>query len=205
MEKLEYLLRFLVPDAMMGLLLFDFCFRLYGKKYKNNWIYLAAYIAFVGICVAVNQLFSTVLNSAYTFVAFMLLSIFLHRPSRRKLFCNVFFMTYCIIVELILGYLMLAIHGQSELSAMMQNARLIWYNLLSKILIYFSYRLVLSWMRHVPNRPLSMKQNFFLAVTSLNCTPFVRQYVILNNKWGALLCQKEYRTRDILQNSKKLL
>ena len=39
----------------------------------------------------------------------------------------------------------------------------------------------------------------------LNCTPFVRQYVILNNKWGALLCQKEYRTRDILQNSKKLL
>ena len=36
----------------------------------------------------------------------------------------------------------------------------------------------------------------------MNCTPFVRQYVILNNKWGALLCQKEYRTRDILQNSK---
>lgn len=167
MEKLEYLLRFLVPDAMMGLLLFDFCFRLYGKKYQNNRIYVIAYIAFVGICVAVNQLFSTVLNSTYTFVAFMLLSIFLYRPSRRKLFCNVFFMTYCIIVELILGYLMLAIHGQSELSAMMQNARLIWYNLLSKILIYFSYRLVLSWMHHVPNRPLSMKQNFFLAVTSL--------------------------------------
>ena len=39
----------------------------------------------------------------------------------------------------------------------------------------------------------------------LNCTPFVRQYVILNTKWGALLCQKECRTRDILQNSKKLL
>ena len=39
----------------------------------------------------------------------------------------------------------------------------------------------------------------------VNCTPFVRQYVILNTKWGALLCQKEYRTRDILQNSKKLL
>ena len=36
----------------------------------------------------------------------------------------------------------------------------------------------------------------------MNCTPFVRQYVILNNKWGALLCQKEYRTRDILRNSK---
>ena len=41
--------------------------------------------------------------------------------------------------------------------------------------------------------------------STMNCTPFVRQYVILNNKWGALLCQKEYRTRDILQNSKKLL
>ena len=24
----------------------------------------------------------------------------------------------------------------------------------------------------------------------MNCTPFVRQYDILNNKWGALLCRK---------------
>ena len=25
----------------------------------------------------------------------------------------------------------------------------------------------------------------------VNCTPFVRQYDILSNKWGVLLCQKE--------------
>ena len=25
----------------------------------------------------------------------------------------------------------------------------------------------------------------------LKCTPFVRQYDILNNKWGDFLCQKE--------------
>ena len=37
---------------------------------------------------------------------------------------------------------------------------------------------------------------------SLNCTPFVRQYDILSNKWGVLLCQKEYQTNDIRQNSK---
>ena len=34
----------------------------------------------------------------------------------------------------------------------------------------------------------------------MNCTPFVRQYGILDNKWGALLCRKEYRTRDTRQN-----
>ena len=38
----------------------------------------------------------------------------------------------------------------------------------------------------------------------LNCTPFVRQYGILKNKRGALLCQKEYQTNDIHQNSKRL-
>ena len=167
MEKLEYLLRFLVPDAMMGLLLFDFCFRLYGKKYKANWIYIAAFLAFVGICVAVNQLFSAIINTAYSVIAFILLSVLLYRPSRRKIFCDVFFMTYCVIIDLVLGYVMLAINGQSELSGMMQNARLMWYNLLSKMIIYFSYRLVLSWMDHVPNRPLSLKQNIFLAVSSL--------------------------------------
>ena len=36
----------------------------------------------------------------------------------------------------------------------------------------------------------------------VNCTPFVRQYDILSNKWGVLLCQKEYQTSDIRQNSK---
>ena len=35
----------------------------------------------------------------------------------------------------------------------------------------------------------------------LNCTPFVRQYGILDNKWGDLLCRKEYQTRDTRQNS----
>ena len=43
-------------------------------------------------------------------------------------------------------------------------------------------------------------ENFKEWTAKVNCTPFVRQYVILNNKWGALLCQKEYRTRDILQS-----
>ena len=36
----------------------------------------------------------------------------------------------------------------------------------------------------------------------VNSTPFVRQYDILSNKWGVLLCQKEYQTNDIRQNSK---
>jgi len=36
----------------------------------------------------------------------------------------------------------------------------------------------------------------------LNSTPFVRQYDILSNKWGVLLCQKEYQTNDIRRNSK---
>ena len=36
----------------------------------------------------------------------------------------------------------------------------------------------------------------------MNCTPFVRQYGKLSNKWGVLLCQKEYQTNDIRRNSK---
>ena len=40
------------------------------------------------------------------------------------------------------------------------------------------------------------------AGDKLNCTPFVRQYDILSNKWGVLLCQKEYQTNDIRRNSK---
>ena len=40
------------------------------------------------------------------------------------------------------------------------------------------------------------------TTSDLNCTPFVRQYGILSNKWGVLLCQKEYQTNDIRRNSK---
>ena len=39
----------------------------------------------------------------------------------------------------------------------------------------------------------------------MNSTPFVRQYGILNNKWGDLLCQKGYQTNGIRQNSRSKL
>mgnify|MGYP000945006425 CR=1 FL=1 len=45
----------------------------------------------------------------------------------------------------------------------------------------------------------------FPCTTNMNCTPFVRQYDILSNKWGVLLCQKEYQTNDIRRNSRKWL
>ncbi len=35
----------------------------------------------------------------------------------------------------------------------------------------------------------------------VNSTPFVRQYDILSNRWGDLLCQKEYPINDIRRNS----
>ena len=40
---------------------------------------------------------------------------------------------------------------------------------------------------------------------AVNSTPFVRQYGILNNKWGVLLCQKGYQTNAIHQNSRSRL
>ena len=44
-----------------------------------------------------------------------------------------------------------------------------------------------------------------LKKPKMNCTPFVRQYDILSNKWGDLLCQEENRTNDIRRNSRKWL
>ena len=37
----------------------------------------------------------------------------------------------------------------------------------------------------------------------MNSPPFVRQYDILKNKWGGLLCQKGYQTNAIHQNLRK--
>ena len=45
----------------------------------------------------------------------------------------------------------------------------------------------------------------FIGGEVLNSTPFVRQYDILFNKWGVLLCQKEYQTNDIRRNSREWL
>jgi hypothetical protein len=36
----------------------------------------------------------------------------------------------------------------------------------------------------------------------MNGTPFVRQYGILNNKWGDLLCPKGFRRRNTQQSSR---
>ena len=43
------------------------------------------------------------------------------------------------------------------------------------------------------------------AYKIMNSTPFVRQYDILSNKWGVLLCQKEYQTNDIRRSSREWL
>ena len=51
-------------------------------------------------------------------------------------------------------------------------------------------------------REIKDYRNKCLSVCGVNCTPFVRQYGILSNKWGVFLCQKEYQTNDIRRNSK---
>ena len=40
-----------------------------------------------------------------------------------------------------------------------------------------------------------------LYTSAMNSTPFVRQCDILSNRWGDLLCQKEYRINDTRRNS----
>ena len=41
-----------------------------------------------------------------------------------------------------------------------------------------------------------------LDVADVNCTPFVRQYDILSNRWGDLLCCEENRTNGTRRNSR---
>ena len=43
------------------------------------------------------------------------------------------------------------------------------------------------------------------AASNLKNTPLVRQYIILSNKWGVFICQKEYQTNDIRQSSREWL
>ena len=43
---------------------------------------------------------------------------------------------------------------------------------------------------------------FVIAFALVNCTPFVRQYDILSNRWGDLLCCEENRTNGTRRNSR---
>ena len=46
------------------------------------------------------------------------------------------------------------------------------------------------------------KKMLFCDYAELNCTPFVRQYDILSNRWGDLLCREENRTNGTRRNSR---
>ena len=56
----------------------------------------------------------------------------------------------------------------------------------------------------IKEKPMAEKKKV-LYIVEVNSTPFVRQYDILFNKWGVLLCQKEYQTNDIRRNSREWL
>ena len=72
------------------------------------------------------------------------------------------------------------------------------------ILFYFKYinfaLSTLGGMLHFAHIELNVP-----TFDIMNSTPFVRQYDILSNKWGVLLCQKEYQTNDIRRSSRKWL
>lgn len=53
---------------------------------------------------------------------------------------------------------------------------------------------------HFSIDPSKQKKEAVDGIIKVNCTPLVRQYDTLSNKWGVLLCQKEYRTNDIHQS-----
>ena len=72
--------------------------------------------------------------------------------------------------------------------------RLIWHEICSA-LIYATRR-----SANTRTKKFIMKTKNGVFQNEL--TPFVRQYDILNNKWGALLCRKEYQTNAIHQNSR---
>ena len=56
--------------------------------------------------------------------------------------------------------------------------------------------------KEITGEPQNLEEQ---AISLVNSTPFVRQYDILFNKWGVLLCQKEYQTNDIRRNSREWL
>ena len=51
---------------------------------------------------------------------------------------------------------------------------------------------------------VNRRQITTIPKVTLNCTPFVRQYGILSNKWGVFLCQKEYQTTISVDLQKNL-
>ena len=63
-----------------------------------------------------------------------------------------------------------------------------------------AYHLIMAYFERA--KPLLYKKS---DPVTMNSTPFVRQYDILFNKWGVLLCQKEYQTNDIRRNSREWL
>ena len=60
-------------------------------------------------------------------------------------------------------------------------------------------------VRAVPILPATAKNEKTPQPMGMNCTPFVRQYDILSNRWGDLLCQEENQTNDIRRSSRKWL
>ena len=73
-----------------------------------------------------------------------------------------------------------------------------WINAIIPVLIVPYYSVIGGWViRYLVGYLAGQSQ-----ALAVNCTPFVRQYGILSNKWGVFLCQKEYQTNDIRRNSK---
>lgn len=105
----------------------------------------------------------------------------------RKLLKHEFRATGRVILP-IFGLLLLSAVGANLSIRGMTNAQSTFLNTLGTILIMLFFLAIIAVG--------------IVALAVMNCTPFVRQYGILSNKWGVLLCQREYRTNDTQRNSR---
>lgn len=76
------------------------------------------------------------------------------------------------------------------------------YRSLGSIDVVAAARSVLQVERNPENPSIRLVRQIknSLGPDGVNCTPFVRQCGILDNKWGVLLCRKEYRTNATRRN-----
>lgn len=161
-----------ISTAIMNLLIFLYCKKMYSAKYSSNWIYMISYIITTVLFITVNRISNhldfPLINFFYAFIYVNAVCLILFKEKLRKaLLYNFFCFMFLVFSDIFTVILWTVMKGES-LKVVLSNSMYVTISCLTNIFVMilgYSVFLIVVSKNEIPY--IKLRQTIFIIVFSL--------------------------------------
>lgn len=157
-----------VCTVVLNLIMFLFFRKMYGTKYKNVMIYIAAFIIACALMIGVNQLNILILNVLYGFFSFNFICVFFFNTSLKKsILYNSLLIFFLLFSDIITVFIWTFIQGDTLQHILNDNILMMISNALNILIIILVYKIFFVFIGKKEVKSIQYQETIFLFFISL--------------------------------------